>query len=445
MRKTATALLLSLLVILPNTAAAADLAMLYSDAVLAERKARYEPHIRWNFDNLVVGSLTPQERAKLGRVVLELPLRGEGELRGHPLAFYAGGRTVTVPIMSVKFFDDLTVAWAFFWANDMSLEPVTDYLGMLKYRDPQEIGGRFPPPFEALGVAPNAWETDTAVDDVSQKALKSALVWIMAHELGHLYHGHRGYVGVSAEQAQENEAQADRFANTIMRRIGVAPMGMAQFFMMMAHFDRNAADFSSPEEWQAWLSEQNTHPLTASRMTALADDLLRSPEDFAATESDVAAGVERVRYVAAQIRGIGDLLADPDIQRSIALKALATDPQSLRRWQAAATGAPAAEAFHGRYHGTYVHNVVGGESERLNAEMELRRQGNQVSGRFWFGLGEGLINGIVQGDRLIYEWAWGNAYGRGQLAAEPATGRLSGAWGYEDSADNGGAWDVLPR
>ena len=442
MRTLALSLLLSLFI---PAAGAADLSTLYSDETLTERKTRYEPNIRWNFQNLVVGSLTPQERAQLGPVILALPLRGAGATRGHPMAFYAGGETVTVPIQSVKFFDDLTVAWAYFWANDLSLEPVTDYLGMLKYRNPQEIGGRFPPPFEALGVPADAWKQDPVVDDVSQKALKSALVWIMAHELGHIYYRHPGYVGVTAEEAQANEAEADRFANTIMRRVGVAPLGMVQFFMMMAHFDPNPVDFPNEAAWQAHLSEDATHPVTAARLQALADDLLQSPEDFAASEQDLAAGVERVRFAAEQVRGIAEFLADRDILQSIALKALATDVAALQRWKASTGNTTPAEAYDGYYEGTFVHNVFGGATEHLEGAMELRRQGNRVSGRFWFGLGEGRIEGIVQGERLFYEWAWGTDYGRGELVAEPQSGALAGPWGYGDSTEGGGTWEVLPQ
>ncbi|NIR29603.1 MAG: hypothetical protein GWN84_09900 [Gammaproteobacteria bacterium] len=445
MKAAAAVVLSGVLVSSPGALAAVDLSDLYTEAELAQRKTRYEPNIRWNFDNVVLGSLTPAERAQLGAVRLVLPLHGEGRLRGHPLAFYAGGRTVTVPIMSVKFFDDLTVAWAYFWANELSLEPVTDYLGMLKYRRPDEIGGRFPRPLEALSVPADAWKTDPGVDDVSQKALKSALVWIMAHELGHIYHGHRGYAGISADDAQRHEMEADRFANQIMRRIGVAPLGMVQLFMMIAHFDPNPVDFADAASWEAYLARDATHPLTASRMRALADDLLRSPQDFVSSETDQAAGVQRIRFVAEQIRGIGEFLNDRDIQQSMAVKALATDPKSLRAWKGPAASEGGARPFEGYYRGSYVHHVQGGGSEVLEAEMELMRQGDFVAGRFSFGLGQGSIKGVVSEGRLLYEWSWGNAYGRGELAAEPPSGRLRGPWGYMDSADNGGSWEVLPQ
>jgi hypothetical protein len=250
----------------PTGILAADLSALYADAELGERKARYEPRIRWNFENLILGSLTPAERSKLGEVRLVLPLRGQGALRGHPMAYYAGGKTVVVPIMSVKFFDDLTLAFAYFSTKGLNLEPVADYVGMLKYRSAADIGGRFPPPLEALGLSYDIWKTDKKVDDVSQQALKSGLVWIMAHELGHISHGHRGYADIRADDAQRQEAAADAFANRIMRRIGVPPIGMPIFFTAMAHLEPSRGDFQSNDAWTKYLSTKATHPLTADRM-----------------------------------------------------------------------------------------------------------------------------------------------------------------------------------
>ena len=250
----------------PTGILAADLSALYADAELGERKARYEPRIRWNFENLILGSLTPAERSKLGEVRLVLPLRGQGALRGHPMAFYAGGKTVVVPIMSVKFFDDLTLAFAYFSTKGLNLEPVADYVGMLKYHSAADIGGRFPPPLEALGLSYDIWKTDKKVDDVSQQALKSGLVWIMAHELGHISHGHRGYADIRADDAQRQEAAADAFANRIMRRIGVPPIGMPIFFTAMAHLEPSRGDFQSNDAWTKYLSTKATHPLTADRM-----------------------------------------------------------------------------------------------------------------------------------------------------------------------------------
>ncbi len=444
MRTLAILLLISLTFL---EAEATDLANLYNDSVLLERQQKYGPNIRWNFENLIMGSLTPAERTRVGRVKLRLPLRAEGNLQGHPLAFYASGQTITAPIFSIKFLDDLTVIWGFFWANNMSLEPVTDYLGMLKYKDPATIpGGHFPPPFKALGVAPDAWKTDAKVDDVSQKALKSALVWILAHELGHILHRHPGYgPGVTAAEAQSNEAEADSFANTIMRRIGVAPMGMAQFFMMMAHFDANRADFESQQAWENHLRTQNTHPLTGSRMQALAADLLRSPGDFASQEQDRAAATEVIRYVASQIKGIGLLLNDPDIHQTIAAKARATDLISLKRWKDTGRVTAAQTPFEGQYSGSYVRLLPDGSHETLQAKMQLKRSGNRVTGRFWFGLGEGTIEGIVRNGHLVYAWNWGTAFGRGRLAPTASTGELQGDWGYQEAMTGGGSWSLKAK
>ena len=272
---------------------AADLSSLYDDDFLQYWRDRYTDNLLWNFNNLVIGSLTEAERRQLGTVRLQLPLRAPGNHAGDPLTFYASQGQVVFPIQSVKFFDDLSLAWAYAWANKRTLENVTDYVAMLKYRQPPS--GGFPPPLQALGVAADAWKQDPRVDDVSQKILKSAMVWIMAHEVGHLLYRHPGYgPGVSAAQAQANEAESDRFANHIMRKIGVVPGGMANFFMMLAHWSPTRGDFSSDKAWRTHMQEASTHPFSADRMRAIAKDLKRSPADFSIEESDSQRGVENV-------------------------------------------------------------------------------------------------------------------------------------------------------
>lgn len=435
---------------------ARGLADLYTDDVLRHWQGRYPQNIEWNFQNLVLGSLTPRERARVEGVTLAFPLRAEGELADQPLAFYAAGQTITVPILSVKFFDDIALAWAYLWANDYDLETVTDYLGMLKYQDPASLpGGRFPSPLEAMGIPADIWKQDKRVDDVSQKTLKSGLVWVLAHELGHIYHRHPGYgPGVTREQAQENEAEADRFATEIMRRIGVAPLGMAQLFMAMAHLSAGRGDFADDTAWQRYLRDEATHPLTAHRLRDMAEGLRAAAGDFSAERLDREAARETVLYVADQLAGIGEILEDPGIHRLFLARALATDLDSLKprksqrepatKSDRCASASAGAAPFQGRYAGLYAHNLADGRKEWLSGWMDLRRDGNRVRGRFSFGAGDGTLEGNVVGDRLLYDWAWGRDQGRGTLELQAADGGLTGNWGRGTSGENGGAWDLCP-
>ena len=430
-----------LLCLIPVTVLASnDLSDLYDDQTLRYWKGRYENNLRWNFDNLVLGSLTPAERRQLGNVQLDLPLRAPGEQAGDPLVFYAARGRIVMPIQSVKFFDDLALAWAWFWARGESMEKVFDYIAMLKYRKPSELGLRqFPPPLEALNVPADAWKKDKRVDDVSQKILKSGIVWIMGHEMAHLYYHHPGYgPGVSSAQAQKNEAQSDQFANEIMRRISVAPMGMANYFLFMTYWSPNRADFSSEQAWREYQQNQATHPFSAERMKQMARDLAASPADFSASEMDIPASIKRVQQVAGWLEQIATILEDPDIQRSIAIKARATDLQSLGGTRVVLKRSAVMREFDGSYRGRYGHRTESGATEQLNVRYVLQRKGDTVSGRYSFGLGDAKLNGIIRNGQLHYEWQWGDSFGRGVMRSD-GLGNLNGQWGYDDATGGGGS------
>jgi hypothetical protein len=432
--------LLLLLGLALQPATTASLASLYTTQYLQERHDRYEPALRSNFNRLVLGSLTPQERAQIGQVRLELPLRAPGDAAGDPMTFYAKNQSVVIPIQSVKFLDDLSLAWGYAWAKGKSLENVTDYVAMLKYQKPPP--GGFPPPLQALGIPGDIWKQDAKIDDVSQKILKSAVVWIMAHEVAHLLYRHPGYgPHVPAKQAQANEAQADHFANEIMRRIGVAPGGMANFFIAMAHWSANRGDFASDEKWQTFLAEQSTHPFTAARMRALAADLRKNPADFSVEATDAQTGAQSVLYIASQIDTVADILEDPQVQRSIAAKAKAITLDSLS--YRAKAPAVASGDFSGEFFGVFEHFLPAGDSEELDLALSLTRSGARVTGYFDFGLGAGSIEGFVSGKQLRFEWVWGSAFGQGVLTMEQSN--LKGTLGYEGSDSNAGRWQVAPQ
>lgn len=452
--KTSLLALTAISLLLPNAARSWDLGDLYTEEHLQYWKGRYTDNIRWNFDHLILGKLTPAERDRLGPVRLAFPLKAPGDLRQHPLQFYSADNTIVAPIQSVRFFDEITQAWGWLWSNDHPLELVGDYLAMIRYRNPQEFpGGRFPPPLTALGIPEDAWQHDPRMDDVSQKALKSAVVWILAHELAHVYYGHPGYgPGVTRSEAQENEIAADRFASMIMRRIGVAPVGMLQYFMALAHLEPGRGDFASEAAWRRYLRTEATHPVTAGRLNAIAGDLRRAPWEFTTQEADQDAARARVAFIADQIDAIAAILADPDMHRLTVAIGLATDLTSLKTRHRAVDGVALdgrcpgggnAAAYRGRYHGLFNRNLPSGEKEWLTAWAEFRRSQNRVRGRFSFGAGEGILDGtVVQENRLFYDWRWGAAAGRGVLAPSDSGG-LEGDWQHGNGAV-GGSWKLCP-
>lgn len=441
--------LVMIMLMIPLASFGKDLSSMYDSATLAYWKTRYPANAEWNFENLILAKLKPDERAAVGNVTLRFPLTAEGGAAGDPFAFYASALppAITMPILSIKFLDDLSVAFSWLEVKGFSTETVTDYLAMLKYKDVRDFpGGRYPAPFAALHIPDNALD-DPMVDDLSQKILKSAIVWIMAHELAHIYYRHQGYQGDVAV-SQENEKQADRFANEILRRIGVPPIGMSFFFLFAANYTPHRGDFGNDREWKDFLAKKATHPLTSDRLQAIASDLGKRAEDFTKTEPDRQAALQRVRYTASQIAGIATLIGDPEMQKSMRAKGLATDldPLALRkkgelpRPSGGSKSGKERAAFDGGYAAMYGHVLKDGRKEELPARVTFTRTDNMVYGRYAFGMGEGTIEGAVQNEKLYFEWQWADSSGKGVLMPSADGTAFTGTWGYGELRDGGGTW-----
>ncbi|MFN4087752.1 MAG: hypothetical protein ACK4QW_01750 [Alphaproteobacteria bacterium] len=420
-------------------ATARGYASLYDDAELAQWAERYRPGILSNLEEVLRPALTPEERRGLRHLRIEIPLRAAS---GHPLDFYAlASGTVVLPAMSLKFLDDVSVAFAWLNRNGYSPETVPEYVGMLKYGRESDFG-HWPAPLSALRIPDDAL-SDPAVDDLAQKIFKSAVVFILLHEMGHVLHGHPGYGPlIQRADARANEEEADRFALDVMRRLPAQPTGMFLVFQLMAYAGPNRGDFTDDAAWRAAL-DRATHPVTPDRMRAIADHLRRHARDFAFEYSDREAGHRSVLFVADQIGMVAETLSDPDLQRLVAQTSRRATLAGLApRRHGEFVGRPAgpdanAVAFAGTFAGT-----VEIESETFPVQVVLRRDGRRVSGLFSIGAGIGEIDGVVAENVLFFSWRTGDDSGRGTL--RPDGSGLAGRWGYGSSADDGGAWRMAP-
>lgn len=324
-----TASLISLVCLLVTGVHAQDVSNLYPDSTLKHWQPRYAENFRWNFENVVLPRLRPAERRNLAGVQLHFPLKAGRE--AGLLAFYSNPQAdppvVTMPVLSIKFFDDLCAATAWLEENGYEFGTVTDYVAMLKHLASDSFpGGRYLPPLEALQIPTDAFD-NPRVDSLSQKLLKSGLLWVLIHELAHVCHEHPGYKEVSAKQAQQQETEADQFATEIMRRIGVAPIGIAYFFVVATHLWPNRADSTSDVAWQIYL-ENTEHPLTTERMRALAADLRENQGSFIRSEPNPPVALIALRDAISNIEGLAPILADEDMQRDIKQRALDLASQS---------------------------------------------------------------------------------------------------------------------
>ncbi len=430
-----------LLCLIPVTGlAASGISSLYDEQTLQYWKGRYERNLRWNFDKLVLGALTPAERRQLGNIRLDLPLRAPVEQPEGPLAFYRTNDQLVMPILSVKFFDDLALARAWYQARGENTEKIFDYIAMLKYRKHSEPGLRqFPPPLKTLDIPADAWKKDRRADVAAQEILKSGLVWIMAHEVAHLYYRHpRHEPGVSYQQVQQNEVSADRFANMIMQRNHMAPSGMSSYFQFMAYWSPNRSDFSNDQSWREYQQYQANHLFSADRIKKLASDLKASPADFAATEMDIPASIRQMQQTTGRLDAVVAILASKDIQTRNASRARTTNVQSPGGATIVLKRTVSMREYEGRYRGSYEHRSRSGTTDLLNVRYDLRRYGNKVTGRYDFGQGDVTLQGIIRNGQLHYEWQRGDSYGRGVMRSD-GLGNINGQWGYDDAASGGGS------
>jgi hypothetical protein len=314
-------------------AAAQDISKMYDRAAVAREQARLESRIREIYVRAFEPSLTAEERRALSGVIFQVPLDGDPVHGDHDpvLGYYSESRSrvVTMPAISLLFFEELCIAMAWLQVNGYRLETVEEYVAMLKYKDAQAFGGRYAPPLTALGIPADAVR-NPKVNDLSLRFRNSGYAFILGHELGHIRYQHPGYDGVPLAVSQTNERQADQFALDLMRRTSTIPMGAMLFFQAGIYYFDNRADFPSDAAWQAYLSRSATHPLTVDRLEGLSRSVSALAEDFSRGQPNRAAAIETTRWIGDRFAEFAAFLKDPDLQRAIRAKAERSSLISLK-------------------------------------------------------------------------------------------------------------------
>jgi hypothetical protein len=431
----------ALMLVLAASALAKDMSSLYDDATLQYWQSRYKTGVLRNYAEIILPRLTNEERQALAEVQFAFPLRGADS---DIFAFYATHPppTVNLPVLSLKFFDDFSVALAWLSRNGYGLDTAYDYVGMLKYADVSEFGGRYPPPLEALQI-PEGALADKSVEALAGKIFDSAIGFVMLHELGHIRFRHPGNgPEVPSDVSRANEAAADAFALEILRRTETQPTGMAFLFLAFAYGTPNRGDFASAADYERSL-ETATHPLTQSRMQALSDQLHDAADDFARIEPDPAAGRKSILYIADQLSLVTQILVDPDLQRLIDRIGRTTTLAMLaprRPGEGVVTAQPASTAARaGPFDGAYKGDIQLPDGS-VAITTVLKRNGDRVTGEYYYGAGRGTLVGIIDGGVLVFEWKEASEHGHGFFRPNPDGTSFSGSWGIGDSVSDGGSW-----
>lgn len=294
-----------------TSASARDYSQMYPAETLQRVSEVYGKNIRDALYGEIKLQLLPAELRSLGRVDLQQPWDHTRD----PFEFSANAGTgvVLIPALSVKFLDDLAIANAWFERKGCNKEAIFDYAAALDFSDHY-----LPSLLRALQVPDKAYELDPYVDDVSQKILKSAIAFILLHELGHIHHNHVRYRGFDPAKARLEEAQADQFALNVLRRMRLPPLGMAFWFTALSM--RDPLVEGSPSQ---------THPLTAARMQAIADALREHPEDFIEPDNRGRWNADTIRGLAGEFDVLADNLRDPDLRRLVKLRGAKATPKLI--------------------------------------------------------------------------------------------------------------------
>ncbi len=297
----------------------------YSKEELAADSQRYQQRFAFLLEKGLWAFMTPDEQRALHGLVVKHPMRGKGVLTVRSLDF-DGRPMVRAPVSSLKFIEDLSVAYAWRYQNGYSLEPMDEYLAILKHRPEKEFpGGTAPDPLSALGVPPKIWERDQQVGDLSLRFRNTAWAFILAHELGHLALKHTREAVSPAEQ-QRQEEEADAFAVDLLARSDTIPMGMILWFQATAGYMKNRSDFASDAAYSDWVSGTATHPVNGSRMRKLSALLQRQ----ALAERD-ANRADVLQFISVRLGAIGETVEDPEMQRWLKRCAESRRVEDLRR------------------------------------------------------------------------------------------------------------------
>lgn len=300
-------------------------AEMYAAKQLTADKKRYAQRFEFLFQKGLWPFMTAAERRALRGVVIRYPLRGAGPLSVTSVVI-DGMPMVRAPVTSLKFIEDLAVAYAWRYQKRYSLEPIDEYLVMLKHRPAADFpGGRKPDPMTALGVPPRIWERDRQVGDLSLRFRNTAWAFILAHELGHLRFGHTGR-DLSPAKVQRQEEAADRFAVDLLGRSETIPMGMILWFQATAGYLRNRSDFPTDAAYFAWVRGEASHPVNGRRMRNLASMMRRQ-----AANARNPNRAEVLRFIAVRLAAIGETIADPEMQRLLKRCASLRRPADLKR------------------------------------------------------------------------------------------------------------------
>jgi len=306
LRAWARTLSLAFLAIPSLVQAAKPLPNLYGADELVEMRSYFADQVKTVLSEVVEPALSGKELQIFKTVKMEYPPTAES---GDPLDFHVKDSTVVVPTLSSLFLQDLIVAYFWRETKGCGAEYIPLYLNMLKYRSASSLPGKkYVNPIDAFGIpSPNVAtlaKQNTEFGVRFPRAYYGAVLFIVAHEIGHIVLQHQGFGSVAKEIA------ADNFALDIMAREQIDPTGVWMVFLLSSMWVDSAAD----------------HPLNGERIRTLGFRLLGHPQLYYPGAPPSDPRVPLLKEIGLKIVDLGDRVDRLAKEQQLPLIALHTDP-----------------------------------------------------------------------------------------------------------------------
>lgn len=316
------------------TAQAAEPAI-YPPPLLAEWQGEFESVLNGTLHEVVLKRLTSEEAARVRGIQLAFPLDG----RLWPFDFTVQGGVapvITMPIASLMFLKDVSLAESWLHVNGWSTGALLDYMGALRFGRLAGVAPGRRGPLAALGIPADA-ANDRRVLDRRNETLDKLVLFIIAHELGHLLQPdglapqarcqRAGGLGCDRDALRRSEMAADEIAVDLMRRVGSVPNAAALFFALDSRYLGLPAEPGADGERSRGAAL--THPVDAERVRALRAAIDDRQPAFVRQLRDPSVGLARLRELSDSLRELADGLANPLLARHQTFVAKTLEPQDL--------------------------------------------------------------------------------------------------------------------
>ena len=401
----------------------------YDRNTLNEWQPYYETVFNDIFKNSILPILTEDEWKALESAKISCPHFG---LNGTLFDFYASPDFgVKLSTLSLRFWGDLSLAYSWLSVNDYSLSTIWQYLAMLRHHD---FGGEaLPRPLDVLIPSGVDVRADSRVVARAEQIIKSTFVFLLCHELGHLYHGLTPLEGDQKEIAalsKKREAQADAFALGLMYRLRLVPIGIEFWF-------HTAACWQSDEE-------NTTHPLNKDRIAAVTEFMKLNTEEFAETQGHPARAKEQLVFICKQLEMLADSMSGfhemmTNVGRNSVVRMLAP-----RKGEVYVMSDDSHAENTGPFIGKYVGVVRSASNPSDPYEIPISFHLNAadrggIVGSWTYGNRSGSLTGSITGDKFQFELSDDiGPIGKGFLTTEDNGSTVNGTIGNGASMTGAG-------